>query len=270
MIFKNLKNSKNSNYNKRTFSLFVFVGTLVFFYIPLLLLIIFSFNKGKNIQWTGFSLHWYYDMIFRSRDLWQAFLNSLLISITSATLATFIGTFGGIGFYWHNFKFKKILQFFTYLPLVIPEIIMGVSLLIFFAGIKWKLGLLTIFIAHTTFCIPFVILIIMSRLEEFDNSIIEASYDLGANEWQTLTKIILPVTMPGIIASFLMAMTLSLDDFVITFFVAGPGSSTLPLHIYSMIRFGISPVINVFSVFLIGLTIILTLSTNKIQKYMLK
>ena len=258
------------NYHQRTFSLLVFAATLVFFYIPLLLLIIFSFNKGKNIQWTGFSFHWYYDMIFKSRDLWRAFSNSLLISLTSASLSTAIGTLGGIGFYWYNFRFKKLLQFFTYLPLVIPEIIMGVSLLIFFAGLKWKLGLFTIFIAHTTFCIPFVILIIMSRLQEFDNSIVEAAYDLGANPFQTLVRVIIPMTMPGIIASFLMAMTLSLDDFVITFFVAGPGSSTLPLHIYSMIRFGISPVINVFSVFLIGLTIILTLSTNKIQKYMLK
>ena len=240
---------KNSSYNKRTFSLFVFALTLVFFYIPLLLLIIFSFNKGKNIQWTGFSLEWYYDMIFKSRDLWRAFSNSLLISLTSAALSTTIGTLGGIGFYWYNFKLKKFLQFCTYLPLVIPEIIMGVSLLIFFSGLKWKLGLFTIFIAHTTFCIPFVILIIMSRLQEFDNSIIEAAYDLGANQFETLFKVIIPMTMPGIIASFLMAMTLSLDDFVITFFVAGPGSSTLPLHIYSMIRFGISPVINVFSVF---------------------
>lgn len=132
------------------------------------------------------------------------------------------------------------------------------------------MGLTTIFIAHTTFNIPFVLFIILSRLEEFDYSIVEAAYDLGATEWQALTKVIIPAILPGIISGFLIAVTLSFDDFVTTFFVAGPGSSTLPLRIYSMIRLGVSPVINALSVLLIGISIILTLSTKSLQKYLIK
>ena len=136
-----------------------------------------------------------------------------------------------------------------------------------FTQIKFKLGLTTIFLAHTTFNIPFVLFIVLSRLDEFDYSIVEAAYDLGANERQTLQKVIIPSLMPAVISGFLMAMTLSLDDFVITFFVAGPGSSTLPLHIYSMLKFGVSPVINALSVILIAGTVALAISTRKIQKY---
>ena len=135
-----------------------------------------------------------------------------------------------------------------------------------FASIHWKLGLLTIFIAHTTFNIPYVLFIVMARLEEFDYSVVEAAYDLGATERQALQKVILPMLFPAIVSGFLMAVTLSFDDFVITFFVAGPGSSTLPLRIYSMIRLGVSPVINALSVILIALSILLTISTKKLQK----
>lgn len=253
----------------KAFSLTVFSLTMIFFYLPLIVLIVYSFNAGKGMQWTGFSLKWYIKTITSSDKLWKSFINSIIVGITSSFLATIIGTLGAIGLYWYRFKFKKIIQMFTYFSLVIPDIIMGISLLIFFAGIKWKLSLGTIFIAHTTFSIPYVLLIINSRLQEFDESILEAAYDLGATEFQALKKVIIPITIPGILASFLMAMTLSLDDFVITSFVAGPGASTLPLHIYSMIRFGVSPVINVLSVFLIGITLILTGTTSKLQKYMI-
>ncbi len=253
---------------KATFSPVMFTVTLIFFYLPLIILILFSFNSSKTMNWSGFSLHWYKELFFNSRTLWQSFGNSAVIALTSATIATTIGTLGAIGIYWYNFKFKKVLQVATFMPLVLPEIIIGVSLLIFFAGIKLKLSLLTILLAHTTFNIPFVLLIVMARLEEFDFSIIEAAYDLGATEIDTLLKVIIPVTFPGIASGFLMAVTLSLEDFVITFFVAGPGSSTLPLHVYSMIRFGVSPVINSLSVVIIAGTIIVAFSTRNILKYL--
>ncbi len=253
---------------KATFSPVMFTVTLIFFYLPLIILILFSFNSSKTMNWTGFSLHWYKELFFNSRTLWQSFGNSAIIALTSATIATTIGTLGAIGIYWYNFKFKKVLQVATFMPLVLPEIIIGVSLLIFFAGIKLKLSLFTILLAHTTFNIPFVLLIVMARLEEFDFSIIEAAYDLGATEIDTLLKVIIPVTFPGIASGFLMAVTLSLEDFVITFFVAGPGSSTLPLHVYSMIRFGVSPVINSLSVVIIAGTILVAFSTRNILKYL--
>ena len=243
---------------------------MLFFYLPLMVLIVYSFNDGKSSHWKGFSFRWYIDLFLHSRALWNAFENSILIALASSFMATIIGTLGAIGITWYSFVHKKYLRMASYLPIIIPEIVIGISLLIFFAGLKWQLSLWTIFIAHTTFNIPFVLFIIMSRLDEFDYSIIEAAHDLGANEFQALTKVIIPMSVPGIVSGFLMAMTLSMDDFVITFFVAGPGSSTLPLHIYSMIRFGVSPVINAISVVLIAGTFILTFSSRNIQKYMFK
>ena len=256
--------------NKRRISFAVFLITMMFFYLPLMVLIVYSFNDGKSMKWAGFSLRWYQQLFFNSDDLWKAFENSIIIALGSSALATIIGTLGAIGLTWYNFVHKRYLKVVSYLPIIVPEIVIGISLLIFFSGIKFQLSLWTIFIAHTTFNIPFVLFIIMSRLDEFDYSIIEAAYDLGATEWHALTKVILPVSIPGIVSGFLMAMTLSMDDFVITFFVAGPGSSTLPLHIYSMIRFGVSPVINAISVVLIAGTFILALSSKNIQKYMFK
>lgn len=256
--------------NKHTFSPIMFTLVMIFFYLPLLILVIFSFNHSKTMSWGGFSLKWYQELFLNSQSLWNSVLNSVIIALSSATLSTVIGTLGAIGIYWYNFRLKKILQIASFLPLILPEIIIGVSLLIFFAGIKLKLSLFTIFLAHTTFNIPFVLLIVMARLEEFDFSVIEAAYDLGAREIDALLKVIIPISFPGILSGFLMAVTLSLEDFVITFFVAGPGSSTLPLHVYSMIRFGVSPVINALSVVIISATVLLALSTRNIYKYIIQ
>ncbi|MBC2850490.1 ABC transporter permease [Cetobacterium sp. 8H] len=256
--------------NKRKTSLFFFTLSMIFFYLPLLILVAYSFNEGRSSAWQGFSLKWYKELFLYSDNIWKAFKYSLIIGIISSTTSTLIGTLGAIGLHWYNFKHKKYLKVITFLPLVIPDIILGVSLLIMFATIKLELGLTSIFIAHTTFNIPFVLFIVLSRLGEFDYSIVEAAYDLGANEMQTLKKIILPMLTPAIISGFLMSLTLSFDDFVTTFFVAGPGSSTLPLRIYSMIRLGVSPVVNALSVLLIVLSIALTLSTKSLQKYFVK
>ncbi|AYV95310.1 spermidine/putrescine ABC transporter permease [Fusobacterium necrophorum subsp. funduliforme] len=252
--------------NKRRTSFFFFCITMLFFYLPLLVLIVYSFNDGKSMVWKGFSLRWYRELFTYSENIWQAFRYSIGVAVVSGLLSTVIGTLGAIALKWYSFKSKKYLQLLTVLPLVVPDIIIGVSLLIMFASIHWKLGLLTIFIAHTTFNIPYVLFIVMARLEEFDYSVVEAAYDLGATERQAFQKVILPMLFPAIISGFLMAVTLSFDDFVITFFVAGPGSSTLPLRIYSMIRLGVSPVINALSVILIALSIVLTISTKKLQK----
>ncbi|MGL5963292.1 MAG: ABC transporter permease, partial [Fusobacteriaceae bacterium] len=213
---------------------------------------------------------WYKELFMYSDNIWNSFKYSIIIAILSSAISTTIGTLAAIGLQWYSFRYKKVLKVITYLPLVIPDIIMGVSLLILFTTIKFKLGLTTIFIAHTTFNIPFVLFIVISRLEEFDFSIVEAAYDLGATEIETLKKVILPMLMPAIISGFLISVTLSFDDFVTTFFVAGPGSSTLPLRIYSMIRLGVSPVINALSVLLIGGAILLTVSTKSLQKYIVK
>ncbi|MDD5066796.1 MAG: hypothetical protein PHF84_07085 [bacterium] len=152
-------------YSKKRISLVVFIITMLFFYLPLLILIVFSFNGGKSFQWTGFSLKWYEQLFFHSRDLWRAVQNSVIVALASSAISTLIGTLGAIGLTWYTFKFKKYLKVVSYLPIIMPEIVTGISLLIFFAGMKWNLSLFTIFVAHTTFNIPFVLFIIMSRLD---------------------------------------------------------------------------------------------------------
>ena len=258
--------------DKRRVSLFFFILVLIFFYLPIVMLVVLSFNNSRGFSWGGFSLKWYIELFRNSPDLWEAVLRSILIALGSSFLSVVIATLGAIAIKWYNFKVKKYVKFISYIPLVIPDIIMGISLAIFFANIVKggvPLSMWTIFIAHTTFNIPFALFIIMSRLDEFDYSVVEAAYDLGASEFTTLIKVIIPMMMPGIIAGFLMAVTLSFDDFVITSFVSGNGQPTLPIYIYASIKRGVSPVVNALSVILIIGTIILTFSSRKLQKNLL-
>jgi len=251
-----------------SFSQLVFVVTMIFLFLPLFILIMYSFNNSTSMRWTGFSLRWY-QRLFAERELWRSFWNSIIIALSSAVTATVIGTFGAIGVNWYRFRLRNYVQITSFLPMILPEIIIGVSLSIFFAGTGIPLGLFTIFAAHTTFNLPFVFLMVMARLDEFDFSIIEAAHDLGANEKETLFKVTVPVCMPGIISGFLTAITLSLEDFVITFFVAGPGSSTLPIFIFSAItrRGGVTPVISALSVVMILGTVVLTYLLRNFLKY---
>jgi spermidine/putrescine transport system permease protein len=277
-VIRSLKPPKNHGEAERharrayrrhvSFSQTVFIAALVFLFMPLAVLILYSFNNSKGMSWSTFSLRWYRELFSsKSRDLWQAFSRSAIIALTSAISATIIGTLGAIGINWYRFKLRNYIQAISFLPMILPEIIIGVSLSIFFAGIKMQVGLVNIFIAHTTFCLPFVFLMVMARLDEFDFSIIEAAHDLGANEKQTLFLVTIPICMPGIISGFLTAITISLEDFVITLFVGGPGSSTLPVYIYSAIRFGLSPVINALSVVMILGTVVLTCLLRNFLKY---
>jgi spermidine/putrescine transport system permease protein len=250
-----------------SFSQTIFIATIVFLFLPLLVLVLYSFNSSKGMNWSGFSLVWYEQLFFHSRDLWRAFWNSALIALSSSATATILGTFGAIGVNWYRFKLRSYVQAVSFMPMILPEIIIGVSLSLFFAGVKIQLGLFTIFIAHSTFNLPFVFLMVMARLDEFDFSIIEAAQDLGATEGQTILKVTVPICMPGIVSGFLTAITISLEDFVITSFVSGPGSSTLPIYIYSAIRFGVSPVINALSVVMILGTVLLTYLLRNFLKY---
>ena len=250
-----------------SFSRTVFIMTIIFLSMPLFVLVLYSFNESKSGSWTGFSLRWYIKLFTGSPQLWHAFGNSAVVALSSALVATVIGTLGAVAVNWYKFPLRKYLRTITFRPMILPEIIIGVSLLVFFSGIGLHLSLFTVFIAHVSFNLPFVFLLVLARLEEFDFSIIEAARDLGASEWQTLMRVILPISMPGIISGFLTAVTLSLEDFVITFFVTGPGATTLPLYVYSAIRFGVSPVINALSVVMILGTVVLTWSTRNFLKY---
>jgi len=262
------RHAKRAYRQRFSMSQTVMAVTLIFLFLPLLVLVIYSFNSSTSMTWTGFSLRWY-ERLLTERGLWTAFRNSIVIALTSAVTATALGTIGAIGVNWYRFKARSYVQTISFLPMILPEIIIGVSLAIFFAGIGIPLGLFTIYIAHTTFNLPFVFLMVMARLDEFDFSIIEAAADLGANEKQTMFKVTLPICKPGIISGFLTAITLSLEDFVITFFVAGPGSSTLPVFIHSAItkKGGITPLISALSVVMILGTVLLCVMLRKFLKY---
>ncbi|PZC51601.1 MULTISPECIES: ABC transporter permease [unclassified Mesotoga] len=251
---------------KRRFSLTVTTLTFVFLYLPIVALVVLSFNSARQgVAWTGFTLKWYSEL-FRQADIWKAFLNTVIIALTSSLAATVIGTFTAVALYWYKSRLKGYLGVLVYTPLIIPDILMGVSMLIFFVAIGIPLGLITIFIAHVTFCISYVTVTVMTRLEDFDYSMVEAARDLGAKSHQVFRKVIVPMIMPGMMAGFLLSLTLSIDDFVITFFVAGPGSTTLPLKIYSMIKFGVSPVINSLSTLLLVGTLFISFFGSKFRK----
>ena len=221
-ILKRKPKSENFRHAKRywkkhapihSFSRYILVVTLLFLYIPLLVIIFYSFNKSEGAHFTGISFRWYEELFLHSEDLWMSLLYSGIVAIVSALIATILGSLAAIGISWYKFFGKGYIQSVSFLPMVLPEVIMGVSLLIFLSGIHMNLGLGTIIIAHTTFCLPFVYLMVSSRVDEFDYSIIEASHDLGATERQTLFKVIIPAIMPGILSGFMMSITLSIEDF---------------------------------------------------------
>ena len=233
-----------------------------FLYVPLAIVVLFSFNDSKlNAEWVGFTLSWY-KTLFADQDMLRAAGNSLLIAVVASLVATVLGTMAGIAM--HRYR-TRLLPFMVLTPVAMPEILLGVSLLIFFIQVVGtELNLLTVIIAHITFCIGFVAIVVRARLAGMDESIFEAARDLGASPWQTFRLVTLPLIMPGVIAGALMAFTLSIDDFVITFFTAGVGVSTLPLQIYSMIKIAVTPEVNAISTLLMVLTLFMIVVAGKL------
>ncbi|HZX32158.1 MAG TPA: ABC transporter permease subunit [Rhodocyclaceae bacterium] len=226
-----------------------------FLYLPLAVVVLFSFNDSElNASWVGFTTRWYTKLLSDDTML-HAAGNSLFIAAVSSTVATVLGTMAGIAMQrWR----PRFLPFLVLTPVAMPEILLGVSLLLFFRQVlDLTLGLFSILAAHITFSIGFVAIIVRARLAGMDESIFEAARDLGASPWRTFVRVTFPLILPGIVAGFLMAFTLSIDDFVITFFVAGVGVTTLPLQIYSMIKVAVTPEVNAVSTLLMGLTLTL-------------
>jgi len=229
-----------------------------FLYLPVLILIIFSFNDTRSVAvFTGFSTQWYIKLS-QNTELLEAARNSLLVGLVTTVVATAIGTLTAIAMDRYRFKLRTAFDANLYLPIVIPEIVMGISLLLFFNqalfpflqnvfGIRATTGLHTITLSHIAFDIPFVYVIVRARLADFDRSLEEAAADLGADEWETFKRVTLPLLMPGIIGGALMAFTLSLDDYLITVFTKGIQDQTMPLYIYSLVRKGVTPEINALS-----------------------
>lgn len=238
----------------------------LFLYAPIVVLMIFSFNSQKlNVTWEGFTLKWYAEL-WQDRQIRQATLNSLYIAAVSTIVSTLIGTLTAFAYARHKFAGRRLLEGILYIPIILPEIIMGISLLVVFATLKWELSLVTMMIAHITFSISFVFVVVRARLHDFDRNLERAAMDLGCNEWQTFRKVTLPLTWPGIMAGALLALTLSIDDVIISFFTAGPGSTTLPIYIYGMVRVGVKPTINALSTVLMVITLTVVVFMERLQR----
>ena len=252
-----------------------------FLYLPIFILVIYSFNTSRfNAVWRGFTLDWYRSLLQGVSDgtasisdvlIWDALNNSLLVAAISTILATIFGTMIALALERFRFPGRAAVEALLFLPIIIPEITMGISLLAFFSlvfqlienltGIHLVLGLHTVIIGHVAFNISFVAITVRARLADLNPAIEEAAMDLGANEWRTLWRITLPLIWPGIFSAALLAFTLSLDDFVVTFFTSGVGSTTLPLFVYGMIKFSVTPAINAISTLMLLASMLLVVSS---------
>ena len=259
-------------YNKRWQMRLWLFGVFFFLYAPLIALIAFSFNDSKRTTvWRGFTFK-HYDKLFHNEDLLIAFGNSLMIALLATLISLVIGALAAILLWRYRFIGRTVVEGAFTLPLVVPEICMGVSMLLFFTRVlpwpndlPWPLSLGSIIIAHVSFCFPFVALVVGARLASFNKEQEEAARDLGANDWQAFRDVLLPHIKPALIAGGLLAFTLSLDDFVITFFTSGPNTITFPVKIYSMLRFSVTPEVNAASTMLILLTILLMVVMMVVQ-----
>ncbi|MDQ2917210.1 MAG: ABC transporter permease [Casimicrobiaceae bacterium] len=238
------------------------VFAYAFLYVPLLIVVVYSFNDSRlNAEWVGFTLDWYRALAADGQMLTAAG-NSLLIGVVASLVSTILGTMAGVAMHRYRLRLLPIL---ILAPIAIPEILMGVSLLIFFVLLNVTLGLVSIALAHIAFCIGFVAIVVRARLAGMDETLTEAARDCGASPGNAFRYVTLPLIMPGVIAGALMAFTLSIDDFVITFFTAGAGTVTLPLQIYSMIKISVTPEVNAVSTLLMLLTLLLIVMAAKLS-----
>lgn len=249
-------------------------ATLLFLYLPIFILVVFSFNASRyTAHWTGFTWHWYATLL-RNEDILRATLNSLVIASVSSLAATALATAAAVALGRFHWEQKELWESLLFLPLVIPELMMGIGFLLFFGLLGLErldsspvpgANLVKLALAHTTLNIPIVWLIVRARLKKLDPRLEEAAMDLGASRWMAFWRVTLPLLMPGILGGALMAFAISLDDFVISFFSAGPNSTTLPIQIYSMLKFSISPEVNALSTVLFAASMSLVLGAWLLQ-----
>ncbi|MCU0620420.1 MAG: ABC transporter permease [Gemmatimonadales bacterium] len=240
--------------------------TYAFLHLPLVVLVVFAFNRSRfSVQWKGFTLEWFARLAHRP-DVLRALRLSVVVGLASTALATVLGTLLAFALARHLRRGRRVVEGLLYLPIVTPEIIAGISLLLLFSALGVTLGLGTIIVAHTAFSLPFVTIVVLARMAGMDRSLEEAAMNLGADELGTFRLVTLPQLLPGIVAAALLAFTLSFDDFVITFFVAGVGSSTLPLVVYSMVRKSVEPTINAISTLMLVVTTVLVWAADRLAR----
>lgn len=237
------------------FPVVVLVFVLAFLYAPLVVLVGNSFNASRfGGEWKGFTWSWY-EKLWANREVWSALVTSVQVAVLASLAAMVLGTLAAVALHWFRSRLQKVHGLLLTVPLVMPDILMGLSLLLFFVALGVDTGFLTIWIAHVTFCVSYVAMVVLARLQDFDTGLLDAAHDLGAGRWQVARRVLLPMLAPGILAGGLLAFTLSIDDYVITFFVQGAGTTTLPLRVYSMMKTSRNlPVINALSTLLLTAT----------------
>jgi spermidine/putrescine transport system permease protein len=246
------------------------LALFAFLYAPLAVIVAQSFNSApRGDEWRGFTTQWYQSLASNTVAL-EAAKTTLLLALGSTAIATVLGTLLALGLTGRHFRGKRVIETSMLVPVVIPDIVMAIALLLLFHEARERLGildpgLLTMTLAHVTFQVPFVALVVRARLAGFDHTLEEAARDLGANRWQTFWRIKFPLIWPGILAGALLALTLSIDDFVVSFFTTGPGATTLPILIYSSVKRGITPEINALSTLFIAAAIVATLTLTALQ-----
>lgn len=237
-----------------------------FLYAPIIILIINSFNASKfGMKWGGFTTKWYGELV-NNDSLMQAAGHSITIAVISATAASLIGSLTAVALFRYNFKGKKFVSGMLFLVMMSPDIVMAISLLALFLLIGANLGFLTLLLSHITFCLPFVVVTVYSRLKGFDVKMLEAARDLGASEWVILKQIILPLAKPAVAAGWLLSFTLSLDDVIVSSFVTGPSYEILPLKIYSMVKVGISPEVNALAAIMLVISLVLVICSQLLAR----
>ena len=256
---------------KRTLLAAISALLYLFLYAPIAVVVVFSFNAARHGSvWRGFTWSWY-DKLFHDPLVWAASKNTLILALVSTLIATVLGAMLGVGLNRYWFPGKRMFQWFLYLPVVIPDVVMAVAMMLFYGLIRdatglFELGMTTMIVAHVTFQIPFVALVVRSRLIGLDPALEEAAQDLGASPWRTFWHITFPLITPGILAGGMLAFTLSLDDFVVSFFTTGPGATTLPILIYSSVKRGITPDINALSTMMILVSMIATILVTLLER----
>ncbi len=242
---------------KRLFNFSFLTLVYLFLYLPIIVLIVNSFNSSKfGMKWGGWTLKWYESLVSND-SLMQAAWHSVNIAVFSATAATIIGSMTAVALYRYRFKGKSVVNGLLFVVMMSPDIVMAISFLALFLVVGAQLGFFTLLVAHITFCLPFVVVTVYSRLSGFDVKMLEAAKDLGASEWTILKQIIFPLVKPAVAAAWLLSFTLSLDDVIISSFVTGPSYEILPLKIYSMVKVGISPEVNALATFMLVISLTL-------------
>ena len=242
----------------------------LFLYLPIAVVVVFSFNTSQmNVTFQGFTFEWYGRM-FENVQLMQSFFNTLIVAAVSTLLSVILGTLCAVGMYRFKFRGRETVSNLLYIPIVIPEIVLGIAVLAFFTMVKIQMSMATLIISHVTFSMPFVVITVRSRLAGFDPSVEEAARDLGANDWRIFRRVTLPMILPGVLSGAMLALTMSLDDVVVSFFTTGPDSMTLPIKILGMVRKGVSPDVNALSTLMILGTVLIMLAATFFEMRMEK